>query len=69
MKFPLYEVGAGAADRRAPQGARGLKFVGVDQAAVADLRRAPQGARGLKCRYTESELTAAIVAPRKGRVG
>ena len=30
--------------------------------------RAPYGARGLKCRYTESELTAAVVAPRMGRV-
>ena len=34
--------------RRAPQGARGLKFLLFTQLAILLYRRAPQGARGLK---------------------
>ena len=34
---------------RAPYGARGLKYLDVQQKRVEIVRRAPYGARGLKC--------------------
>ena len=53
---------------RAPQGARGLKYLGGEVIAEAGLRRAPQGARGLKLVRLPPLLAGMLVAPRKGRV-
>ena len=54
---------------RAPQGARGLKFL-IAMAVVDGFDgRAPQGARGLKSKLCRKILYREAVAPRKGRVG
>ena len=54
---------------RAPQGARGLKYLYHLTLIIAYYRRAPQGARGLKCSLERGIERLVAVAPRKGRVG
>ena len=55
--------------RRAPQGARGLKYSFGGSTDASDGGRAPQGARGLKCADENVLYIGIEVAPRKGRVG
>ena len=55
------------AERRAPQGARGLKFGNIPGLVVSARRRAPQGARGLKFVGHEVSKEGSSRAPQGAR--
>ena len=67
MKFPYALAIMGAVLGRAPQGARGLKFLPLYEFRGHN-RRAPQGARGLKCsKFTMPETIPGGRAPQGAR--
>ena len=68
MKFAEAEHLKETDERRAPQGARGLKYI-QSVTCYHCTSRAPQGARGLKSAFLDLENLYYLVAPRKGRVG
>ena len=69
VEIGRHPVNNTAGNRRAPQGARGLKYKNIYGTCHDRNSRAPQGARGLKSLAVAVVLGSVCVAPRKGRVG